>query len=712
MSNLVTKHEAAEIAGVSPRTIERRMEPAAPGPVMRNGRPLPLYDVAAMTPYEQQQWARAQARKVIEFTPATGGGQLSLGLTAVAGPNLSEADRAQALERFNVIEPLLDASKYHLLHVQYPKARDLVNYLVAAHKTPARTIYRWLEAFKVSGLPGLVRKGRADKGTPRLMTDAARDLLLTLALPQRGSYGALRVAEMWRIYQEEREWRASHAGRVLGAFDQGKYARYLDEDNKLIPAAQLPEVSCETFRTWYNRIPEMVRDMGREGLEQFKNSQEIISHRDIAIVRPMDYVIMDHRRLDIFCMVRRPGGWALVRPWLTAAIDMRTRKWLGWCIVESPSSDSIATVLRRVFVDYGLPVALYWDNGKDFICEWFEGRSRKQRQAQPVGELDTAWRGVLGTLGIRVHHAIVRNARAKLIEPNFNRVSNFDRTLPEWCGHNPGARPERFEAMVKDHEAWIEGKGPGPVFRTIEDVARLYSKALHDTNERELEGDGMRKITATGRGWYAPNEIWDVLIPKVERRSVPADVLQMCFAKRKELTVQHGEISTTVDGQPYYYRMLDNPVGLMRFNGRKVELAYDPLDMSEGSVYFEGTFVGLVKCVALRRMGENAFVEDEKLRRASRREIKKAIGVAVSLAPVAGPEERLNRRAEVMPARESVARVEVPVELPAGVVDQAAAVEAEKAFEFAAAPAIEVTAAVEVEDEGEFSFFTAETPRR
>jgi hypothetical protein len=134
--------------------------------------------------------------------------------------------------------------------------------------------------------------------------------------------------------------------------------------------------------------------------------------------------------------------------------------------------------------------------------------------------------------------------------------------------------------------------------------------------------------------------------------------------------------------------------------------------MSEGSVYFEGTFVGLVKCVALRRMGENAFVEDEKLRRASRREIKKAIGVAVSLAPVAGPEERLNRRAEVMPARESVARVEVPVELPAGVVDQAAAVEAEKAFEFAAAPAIEVTAAVEVEDEGEFSFFTAETPRR
>ena len=49
------------------------------------------------------------------------------------------------------------------------------------------------------------------------------------------------------------------------------------------------------------------------------------------------------------------------------------------------------------------------------------------------------------TTTIEVVRAI-RNARAKLIEPNFNRVSNFDRTLPEWCGHKPGARPERFEA--------------------------------------------------------------------------------------------------------------------------------------------------------------------------------------------------------------------------------------------------------------------------
>ena len=56
----------------------------------------------------------------------------------------------------------------------------------------------------------------------------------------------------------------------------------------------------------------------------------------------MDYVVMDHRVLDIFCLVPVRGGWKLARPWLTAAIDMRTRKWLAWGIFETPSSDAIS----------------------------------------------------------------------------------------------------------------------------------------------------------------------------------------------------------------------------------------------------------------------------------------------------------------------------------------------------------------------------------
>jgi len=78
---------------------------------------------------------------------------------------------------------------------------------------------------------------------------------------------------------------------------------------------------------------------------------------------------------------------------------MRTRKWVGWAIIESPSSDSIASVLKRVFLDWGVPEACLWDNGKDFRCEWLEGTHRKQGEGYRIGELAEGMRGVMGTLG-------------------------------------------------------------------------------------------------------------------------------------------------------------------------------------------------------------------------------------------------------------------------------------------------------------------------
>ena len=173
---------------------------------------------------------------------------------------------------------------------------------------------------------------------------------------------------------------------------------------------RLNSASYATFLRWYERIPEVVRTMAREGGEAYQNRHEIISHREISATEPLEYVVMDHRRLDIFCLIPERGGWTLARPWLTAAIDMRTRKWLGWVICETPSSDSIAATLKQVFLQFGLPKEVYWDNGKDFRCEWLEGKHVKSEDRRRVGELDPAWRGVMGTLGIRVRHAIVRRA--------------------------------------------------------------------------------------------------------------------------------------------------------------------------------------------------------------------------------------------------------------------------------------------------------------
>jgi hypothetical protein len=710
--SLLTKREVSGLMGRTERWIEMnaaRFATETSDKKARNGRAPMLFHLSSLPPDDQRAWLERQREKVVEILPAAVAtpGQLALALTVPDGPNLAPGDRAEAERRYQVIEPLVSPDKCQALWLAHGNRKGaLVEWLAKQHATAPRTIYHWLNAWKKGGLPALVTRDRCDKGRPRSFNDAALEFIVKAALPQPGVYGSFSVREIFRAYAEERAWRAAHAQKRLGEFEMRKYVRYLDDSGRLSESAQLPEASYETFRSWFAKIPDVVKIMAREGDEAFHN-QEIISFRALAEIQPLQYVVMDHRRLDLFCLVRGRGeAWRLVRPWLTAAIDMRTRKWLAHVIVETPSSDSIASVLKRVFIDHGIPASLYWDNGRDFRCEWLEGKQRKQGETYRAGELEPATRGVLETLGIRVHHAIVRRARAKIVEPCFVATANFDKTLPEYCGHRPDARPERLQDLIDKHERWARGEGQERPFRTIEEIAGLYEEQLESINEREHPGEGMRKITPTGHGWMCPNEAFESLTRGMEIRKASPEVLQFCFAKRRELTVANGEIHPTFFGRKYHYRLAENGRALMALNGRQISFAYDPYDLGTAALYYDGAFLGLAHNVELRRMGESAFVEDERDRRAVRREVKKFIQSVHRSIPMASPEERAARRMAVRPVR-----VDQSVTAPAKIAPQiAAAVEAareEKKFRFADAGADLARAADRAasQQDDEFQFF-------
>jgi hypothetical protein len=633
---------------------------------------------------------RKYADNVLE-SATQGPGQLALELTMPIGMNLSPEGQLEAERRFRIIEPLATPATYRGLWAQSGQSKtEVVKFLALQHKTTGRTIYRWFQRWSDGGLPALAPKDRSDKAQPRKPNPAALDFLLAAASPRQGAYGELSVREIHRAYQEESAWRAAHAGQPLGEFESHKYSRYTDEKGKLSTAAQLPELSYDTMRRYFYRIPEVVRALARSGQEAFSNTQEIISFRDLGALLPLDYVVMDHRCLDLFCMIQVRDGWKLIRPWLTASIDMRTRKWLAWTLVETPSSDSIAYVLKRSFILHGLPKAVYWDNGKDFRCHYLEGKQTKIRESGAATELSDGWRGVLETLGIRVHHAIVRRARAKIIEPNFRATALFDKSLPWWCGHRPTTRPERFQDLLDRHAKWIAGEAESPAFPTIQQLAADYDDQMEALNERERpHSQGMQKVTATGRGWMGPNECWEKLIGQVDRRDAPPEVLQFAFNKRRDLTVKHGEVRTAFHGQQFHYRLNDSSVKLMALNGLKIQFAYDPMDLETAALYYRDRFVGLATCVELRRMGESedAFVQDERDRRASRREVTRFIARVHQQVHIPDHRERANRRREVLPVRVEPKRPEIAAEVPKAVADAAASASGERKFSFAAAPA-------------------------
>jgi hypothetical protein len=320
-----------------------------------------------------------------------------------------------------------------------------------------------------------------------------------------------------------------------------------------------------------------------------------------------------------------------------------------------------------------------------------------------------AFRGVMETLGVRVHHAIVRRARAKIIEPCFIATANFDKSLPEYCGHKPDARPEQLAKLIEQHERWTRGQVESTPFRTIEEIAGLYEEQLETINEREHPGQGMGKITPNGRGWMCPNEAWESLTRGMEIRKAPEDLLAFCFHRRKELTVRNGEIRATFGGRQFHYRLVDaNALALL--NGREVQIGYDVCDLEDVAIYCDGRFVGLAHNAELRRMGEESFVQDERDRRALRRDVKAFIRTVHSAVPVANPAERAARRAAVRPARIYDGGTESAEMVPASIRDAAGAAKREGEFKFANAGADlvrTVDRAVDREDDldDEFQFF-------
>lgn len=599
--------------------------------------------------------------------------------TFPAGMNLSVEDRAEADRRYRIIEPLVAPYRFSDLWSQHGDRRGrLVEFIAQQHGVSRATIYKLLAAWDGGGLVGLVSKHRSDKGTPDKLNAAGLNFILASAHPRQGTYGSLSVREIYRAYCQERTWRAEHQTKPLNKDELRRYAQFLDENNRLSDSALLPSVCYDTVRTWFNRIPEVTRTLAREGLEAFSNTQEIISFRALAEIQPMDYVVLDHRMLDLFALVKGSAGWRLIRPWLTGGLDMRTRKWLAWAIVETPSSDSIASVLKRIFLTHGLPKNLYADNGKDYRSEWFEGKSRRVGEPYKIRDLGPM-NGVFDTLGIRTVHAIVRRPRSKIIEPSFRAIAEFEKGLPWYCGNRPDARPEAFERLIERQQQWLKGEIPESPFRPIEHIAQIYDELLNSLNEREMKGEGMATIRPNGRGWLTPNECWFQLISGVEKRTVAPEVLSFCFRKQKELTVRHGEIATTFGGRQYHYRFLENPQALMFLNGRTVQVGVDPYDLGMVAVYHESRFLGLGHNVELRRQGEQDFVEDEKVRRRARREVRRAIEAIHGQVYVPGPEERLKRRLPVLPRRIEPQRAETPAAIPAPIMDAVRAAEAERA---------------------------------
>jgi putative transposase len=290
--------------------------------------------------------------------------------------------------------------------------------------------------------------------------------------------------------------------------------------------------------------------------------------------------IGDHKELDVLCR----WGKSIVRPWVTAWMDWRTRKVVGYVVSDNPNSSTILAALRHGLLDpanFGGPRCVWIDNGRDYDAWLFHGQTKTQRR-QSIKETvkvdEGRTLGIFKPLRIEAHFATPFNPNGKArLERWFRTLEDFCKAFDTYTGNSPDVKPERLkEILTTPHRI--------PTFEQIK--TRIVDQiAGYNGNDEHARAD----LTDEGGKPISPAA---ALSSWCDTRRIPADAkaldLLLMNWHRPVLVTRNG-ISIGLSGETLHYGQ--NEPALSRFKALKqkdrtpVHVSYDPHDLRTIRVY-------------------------------------------------------------------------------------------------------------------------------
>lgn len=317
-------------------------------------------------------------------------------------PVVSAYDRADADARAAANERYRTLKEYEAYIAAPGKRTELTRAFLrdwnAAHpdaQLSQSTLYNWQAKHRADGLSGLLPQYGKRKGERRIEAPAWEFFQVQYLQQSRPSVGDCYILLARKAKVEG--WTIPSRATI---------ARMVKED-----------------------IPEAVRTLRRFGDKKYMDDIQTFTRRDPESIRAGEVFVGDHHVLDVFVNVGTIEKPKWARPWMTAWLDMRSRKFVGWTINLSPCTDEIIAAFANAALDpaIGLPRHIYIDNGRDYCSAKFAGRGHR---GNPLTEEDKETliaegkmaRSLMDRLDIKTHWAIVENARAKVIERAFKEV--------------------------------------------------------------------------------------------------------------------------------------------------------------------------------------------------------------------------------------------------------------------------------------------------
>jgi transposase InsO family protein len=547
--------------------------------------------VEAQLKFLKQPLLSGLACKALALRPNQSQSSLFASLPEVSEPerlNLSAEQNGQAMQRLEAIAPLLDFSSRSRrsrptfrtaggAHVR--SMTSLAEYLADQHQVSVRTLWSWYAQYRKLGYAGLVDRVRSDKGKPRFFKahPAIRAYLENKYLGERLSirlvYEALR-----------RDWQS------------------LETKGTRPP-------SYATVRSYLNQLPKPLVILSREGKRQFKERCEPYLLTDFESLIPNQIWVSDHGQHDVWVRNDVFSGVSAntaIRPWLTAVVDMRSRKIVGTAWSATPSSQTISSALRVAIENFGIPQSLVIDNGKDY---------------EKIGRIDFSpeCSGVLVRLGIQPHYCLPGHPQSKLIESWFGTVrKRFDGLWPSYCGASPTARPEPCTDVLKEHQAFLKGKRKSSLLP-------LASAFIATARQWIEEYNSQHPHTGPGMNGRTPDEVFTELLPPGQRRLVECpELLYALFWDRQRRKVSEGGC-VQLYGERYEPADGESLAKLFLEIERDVIVACDPANLGEAiALDLDGRFLGRLRAQKLIARGPLSH-EDIRASMRIRRTARKAI---------------------------------------------------------------------------------------
>ena len=384
------------------------------------------------------------------------------------------------------------------------------------------TLYRWKKALDKDGVPGLAprwkngRKPLSDETFSQEAKDFAEDV----------------YCHQGRVSMKQVYYKTRKAGRRKGW--------------------NVP--SYDTFRRFIGSIPKSVKILTREGKKAYEDRAMPIIFRDPSKLEPLEVVESDHHQVDV--AVRLPDG-RVVFPWVTAWMDVRTRKILAWSLVTRPNSDSINISLRELILRYGVPGCVHLDNGKDYRAKLFTGGIERFSYRMNVDETE----GIYKALGTRVSWAIPYNAKSKTIERFFKTFrTEFSLYMRGYRGKDTKERPENLAKQIKNNNIHT--------LESLKEALYCYFEVVYN-EERVHTGKGMGK--------RPPNAVFYQDGGPVKRVVSEAELSLLCSRHPRPKQVEQTGIWMN-DFQDWYMP----PIEIQhKYFGRKVQIRYVEDDISK-----------------------------------------------------------------------------------------------------------------------------------